>query len=359
MDVAVVGSLGAEQSGPHQVTLGLAQGYDRLGHSVQILAHGDSPVREYQGVPVVDIGPRIDSVRELYDLSDRVVNRADDYNLVHASNGLARPVDICTVQWAGTGLDLLRDGQYDGSVNLPRLSGETSRVGARLDWIDDHELVVAQSHLTARQMQEYWQCQPDGVIPLGVSRSRLSPPTTPTRPLDVVLPGRVSPKKGQHRVLEHLDDSPDEISIEVVGRVSDAAELTDTDVPGQLRGYLPSEEYYKTLSQSDISIIPSYHENFSLTAIESMACGSIVIITDSCGIAHDEKVATLPGVVVVENGSAAARKLRRLASEPVEKLFDYKKSCFDFASRNTWSAVVEQYLRAYHDCSTLEGRHGI
>ncbi len=358
MEVAVVGPLSAEQSGPQQVTLGLAEGYDRLGHSVQILAYGNSVSETHRGIPVIDIGPQVDSVRKLYSIGERVDDYADDYDIVHASNGLTCPVDICTVQWAGTGLDLLRDDQYDQKVNLPRLSGETSRVGARLDWINDHELVVAQSHLTARQMQEYWQCRPDRVIPLGVRHRQLSAPTTPTQPLDVVLPGRVSPKKGQHRVVNHLDNDPNNISLDIVGRVSDAAELSDAEVPGRLRGYLPSEEYYGALSRSDICVVPSYHENFSLTAMESMACGSVLVVTDSCGIAHDEKIATLPGVVVVEDGRTAAQQVRRLSSKSVNKLFEYKKSCYDFASGHTWSTIAERYIQAYRSNSKVN-RHEI
>lgn len=355
MEIGVFGPCTERQSGPEQVTLGIAAGYRALGHDVEIVSYGNSGCDDKTDVPVETVGGAVDSLSSLREANRRAAEATTEYDLVHATNGSTFPVDICTLQWAGTGLDLLRDDEYDGSIDLRRISSEIARVSEKVARADDHGVVTAQSPVTARQLDEYWAYQPDEVVPLGVKAEQLREPTRAGEPLTVLLPGRVTPKKGQHRVLNRLDGEPFEV--ESVGHVHDPSEIEEDGE--RLTGYLPRTPYNDRLTAADICVVPSYHENFSLSALESMARGCIVVATEDCGIAQIGDVADTPGMIVVSDGREAVEVLREVADESVERRFHRQRASYEVACRHTWEQIARQYLRLSqrHEEPAAHGGH--
>jgi glycosyltransferase involved in cell wall biosynthesis len=67
-------------------------------------------------------------------------------------------------------------------------------------------------------------------------------------------------------------------------------------------GYLGQPEKLEALAGSDVTVVPSRSEVFALTAVESLMCGTPVLLSSACGL---EPLPTFEqGVVSFENGSS-------------------------------------------------------
>lgn len=66
------------------------------------------------------------------------------------------------------------------------------------------------------------------------------------------------------------------------GKIRAAQSLIDDQYRGRIKftGYLSREEIKQKISSSLFCAIPSYFENFSLAAMEVMACGKALIYTN-------------------------------------------------------------------------------
>jgi glycosyltransferase involved in cell wall biosynthesis len=77
-------------------------------------------------------------------------------------------------------------------------------------------------------------------------------------------------------------------------------------------GFLSGTEKLAALADADLFVLPSYSENFGVAAVEAMAAGLPVVISDRVGI-HREVAAARAGVVVPCEREALADALLRVA----------------------------------------------
>lgn len=98
---------------------------------------------------------------------------------------------------------------------------------------------------------------------------------------------------------------------------------------GELRG----EEKNEALRSADVCVVPSAFDIFSMTALESMACGTPLVLTDRCGIAdmvrdsalvvgYDSDALANAMLRVLEDGSLRA-SLAKAGREKVEREFGW------------------------------------
>lgn len=80
-------------------------------------------------------------------------------------------------------------------------------------------------------------------------------------------------------------------------------------------GFLESKTRVTALADSDVFILTSYSENFGIAAVEAMAAGLPVIVSDRVGIAEELR-AERAGVVVSLDPAAVAVELIRLLASP-------------------------------------------
>ena len=83
-------------------------------------------------------------------------------------------------------------------------------------------------------------------------------------------------------------------------------------------GFLDSKARLSALVDADVFILTSYSENFGIAAVEAMAAGLPVIVSDRVGIAEDLR-RERAGVVVSMDPGAVAGELLRLLASPEER----------------------------------------
>lgn len=112
--------------------------------------------------------------------------------------------------------------------------------------------------------------------------------------------------------------------------------------PGPLYG----QEKWQAYRDADVFALPSQNENFGNTAAESAACGTPVIVTNSCGIAPFLEDA---GIIVAPMRDAIVQALTRILQDD-----DFSVRCRraapDFARRLSWDAPLHESERLYRQC---------
>jgi glycosyltransferase involved in cell wall biosynthesis len=80
-------------------------------------------------------------------------------------------------------------------------------------------------------------------------------------------------------------------------------------------GFLEGTDKQAALADADILVLPSFSESFGVSAVESMACGLPVIVSDQVAI-HQEVAEAKAGLVVPCQAEALAKAMSRLAGDP-------------------------------------------
>lgn len=121
---------------------------------------------------------------------------------------------------------------------------------------------------------DFWHPRPSGGLPQG------------SRPLKVLHAGAGSLAKGLPYLLEALDlMSNIEVELTVVGPVSPDMKdfLNKTRMPVHRLSYCPRAELRQIYWDHDVLVMASLGDSFGFVAVEAMACGLPVVVTDRCG----------------------------------------------------------------------------
>jgi glycosyltransferase involved in cell wall biosynthesis len=333
MNVALVGSLNDAETGPSRVTEGLYRGLTENGLDVDVYYSGDrNPDDEHLHRFLGSDASVLDRLCAASELD------TDEYDVVHPLEAWPRSTAIRTVQWTSGVWERRQRAprEYPGTralagdlvMNLAGRTGAT-RTGT----------VVATSPETVRQLRTHWRLEPDDIIPLGIESASLSQPDGVTG--QVLLPGRINQKKGQVSVCRHLDD---EIPLTVVGSVDDEAYWNR--VSHESEGWVERERLEQYYAESDIVLVPSVHENFSMVALEAMAYGCCVVIRDTCGIAQFPWSGPESGMVVGSTGKEMATEVEALLETP-DRLRRLKRRAHERAQQLTWPRVAAEYADLY------------
>lgn len=159
------------------------------------------------------------------------------------------------------------------------------------------------------------------VIYHGVDLDRFAFNALPTRDrLSILFVGQIGVRKGIDVLLDacsRLDPASYELIL-VGDREPEAARILARHPEVQLlsEGYRQSVESY--LSRADVLVLPSVEDGFGLVALEAMAAGRGVVVSDACGVS--EIIASEGGGLVLPAGDAEslAAALRLLAFDREE-----------------------------------------
>jgi glycosyltransferase involved in cell wall biosynthesis len=110
-------------------------------------------------------------------------------------------------------------------------------------------------------------------------------------------------------------------------------------------GPLYAEEKWSAFTDADVYVLPSVHENFGMTVLEAMTCGTPVILTEGCGIASQIK--DRAGLVVPYEEETLAGALQRLLDDRKlrEKLGEGGRRVLE--EEFSWEPVVEKVEALY------------
>lgn len=111
-------------------------------------------------------------------------------------------------------------------------------------------------------------------------------------------------------------------------------------------GFVAGEAKLTALAGADLFVLPSYSENFGIAAVEAMAAGSPVILSDQVGI-HHEVSAAGAGLIIPCAVEPLVAALSRLASDPVLRGTMGQAAAQFAQQRYTTKAVSSQLLTMY------------
>lgn len=342
MNVAVYGSYNTDDTGPSKVSEGLSRGLAGAGMDVTLLCHGDKDDHDHPNVSVERIAKSPGSVQGFWRIQREAHRRAQDFDVFHPLEGQHRGGDVQTVQWTLTSLEMFFQTraitpprEFVGDILLNWLSRKGTKTA---------NLVIASSPETVKQMMRYWRLSPDSVLPLGVPALFRSSPEPLSSPVRILFPGRVEYIKGQRRVLQYLDPDSEKYTVDIVGSLDSEYAANLGEWKDRCHGFVSRSQLNEMYEKSDIAVVPSYHETFAMTALESVAKGCALVITDTCGFAQFEDVKNSDGVHVVSSGQGAYDALISLCDA---NLAPVKQSAYNLSEQFTWEHIADEYVNIY------------
>jgi glycosyltransferase involved in cell wall biosynthesis len=107
----------------------------------------------------------------------------------------------------------------------------------------------------------------------------------PSNPLRLLFVGSVSLRKGIPFLLEAVANCGVEVELTIVGTPPLSSHPSLMAKTKNVRYFLPmsKQQLRHTYQQHDILVLPSVCDSFGFVALEAMACGLPVIMTDNCG----------------------------------------------------------------------------
>jgi len=99
---------------------------------------------------------------------------------------------------------------------------------------------------------------------------------------------------------------------------------------------------------SDVSVLPSRYEAFGTTVLESLACGTPVIVTKGCGLAD---VASRAGMVVDGNPASIRDALVKMLNREDLRTQLANEGCRIVRNEFDWRTLTPKLERIYEECA--------
>ncbi|MCL4507111.1 MAG: glycosyltransferase [Chloroflexi bacterium] len=105
-------------------------------------------------------------------------------------------------------------------------------------------------------------------------------------------------------------------------------------------------QYY--YSAADCLVMPSHYESFGMVALEAMACGTPVVVSDVGGLSQLVRHNQTGFKVQTKDVSAMADAIERLlTNEVLRRRMGYRASCY--AEDYSWSKIVDRLMGVYEE----------
>jgi glycosyltransferase involved in cell wall biosynthesis len=204
------------------------------------------------------------------------------------------------------------------------------------------------------------------LIPLGVDTRYFHPrPDKPRRRGSIVAVASAdSPMKGVATLLRAVAKLATErdVNLTVVSKPTPGGpteqlvqELSLQDRVRFVHG-ISDDELGELIATSEISVVPSLYEGFSLPAVEHMACATPLVASRTGALPEvvgDAAVQVPPG-----DSEELAAVLRRLHDSPEERERVGKAGYDRVMERYTWHVVAKRTVEAYHEAIENHKRRG-
>jgi glycosyltransferase involved in cell wall biosynthesis len=202
------------------------------------------------------------------------------------------------------------------------------------------------------------------LIPLGVDTRTFHPrPHLPKRPGSIVAVASAdSPMKGVATLLRAVAKLATErdVHLTVVSKPTPGgpteklvAELSLRDRVRFVHG-ISDDELGELIATSEISVVPSLYEGFSLPAVEHMACGTPLVASRTGALPEvvgDAAVLVSPG-----EPEELAAVLRRLHDSPAERERVGRAGYDRVMERYTWRVVATRTAETYREAIRVQSK---
>jgi len=172
--------------------------------------------------------------------------------------------------------------------------------------------------------------------------------------INLIYLSRVDPKKGIELLLKALADIKWNYHLTVVGSGSEEYLSSLKQYTSQLNieqkvtwaGPIYGSEKYTLLSNSDLMVLTSYNENFGNIVLESLACGTPVLLSDKVGLSTYVEKSNLGWICTTDYTNitntlnkfyAEPDKQKAIRSSAPQKIRD------DFGAKNLVKAYIDMY----------------
>ncbi|TYO93888.1 1,4-alpha-glucan branching protein domain-containing protein [Desulfallas thermosapovorans] len=160
------------------------------------------------------------------------------------------------------------------------------------------DLIIGCSRYMGREIARLFNQPADkiNIIPNGVDIDSISPDRekkSPGEEKSIVFLGRLVPEKGVQVLIKALPlilQQAGPVKLHIAGKGPYQSELAklarDLGVAGQVHfnGFVNDHDRNKLLGRSDVAVFPSLYEPFGIVALEAMAAGIPVVVSDTGGL---------------------------------------------------------------------------
>lgn len=195
------------------------------------------------------------------------------------------------------------------------------------------------------------------IVPLGVAPDRV--PDTTSRSSDARPPrvrevvgeepyllfiGRTGIRKGIPYLLEAWTDSTlSDHELVIVGAVQPGVEEQLADTPDDVHVLGFEDEIDRWYQHADVFVFPSLEDGFGRVVLESLNCGTPVIVTERTG-AKDCIVADEDGIVIPAGDSD---ELAAAMEEAVDRDWDRERIAARVSGEHTWDQYTDTVIETY------------
>ncbi len=239
-----------------------------------------------------------------------------------------------------------------GRTDPKELAG-SYRIHAEKTLTQHARSIIANCSLDCKNLQTFYQVPLEkiSIISPGVNTSVFKPKkyATHSKTIYLLFVGRTQTIKGLIHLLDALKlldtQMPGAFTLTIVGsdlehikKTTDKLAIVSTINLVEQCGPEALATYYQA---ADMLILPSYYESFGMVALESIACGTPVIVTQNCGIADMIQTQHKHWVIASNDPVLIARTILDFINNPI--LMKSNINIYPF----TWSNIALQIKRLY------------
>jgi D-inositol-3-phosphate glycosyltransferase len=305
------------------------------------------------------------------------------YDLVHSHYYFSGAVGIHLREtW---GIPMVHTFHSLGAIKEEALGNKDKSPGTRFQIekriCQEADRIIATAPQEKMDLEDFYDTDPEKItiVPAGVNLDLFSPvPQDEARneiafPLDsflITYVGRLEERKGIDTLLEaiHLVDDPRIQAVIVGGPPTEKPFLSwselavepyqkyktiidDLGIENQVTftGGKPQNELSKYYSAADVTVVPSYYEPFGMTAIEAMACGSVVIASRVGGLQTTVIENKVGALFEPRDPSQLAEKIKIIMDQPRLNA-DMRKNTRPYVEeRFGWKSVARGVEEVYQE----------
>jgi len=370
----VIPNLDPSAGGPTTALIGMASAQARAGLDVSVLTtwrQGQSPDvdkgLEQAGVKVTQVGPVAGALRRHSDLTNQIDRLVGDADVVHIHSVWEEPQHLAARAAIKQGKPYIFTPH--GMLDPWSLAQKKWKKRLYMAWRLRRDLNQASAlHFTTEAERD--ACRALGlkpqsvVISLGISWDefenlpardglRKKYPQIEDRKVLVFL-GRIHPGKGVEYLVPALAQTRTRPVLVVVGPDSNGFRATIEATVDQagvkdrviFTGMLKGQDRVAALAGADLFALPSDHENFGMSVVESLAAGTPVIVSNEVALSSDVSSGKVGSVVQRDPKSIAAAIDSWLSDK--SELNRVRDRCRTFArDRFDWTLIAKKWVNFY------------
>ena len=222
---------------------------------------------------------------------------------------------VTVVDWPGISTIFLNQRAVDAAQQFSlttAVSADTPEMQARKqEEMELADLIITCSDFHARTLRDQgFPSEKLRVIPLWVDASFWRPPSKRTvsksGPLRVLYAGKINIRKGVPYLVQAAIACGRAIELTIVGKIDDELRTFFKDYEGKvkLEPACTKDELRNHFHAHDLLVLPSLGDSFGFIALEAMACGLPVIVSENCGVPVPDSSWRVP---IMDTDSIACR----------------------------------------------------